>query len=694
MSYNYLDKTGLASVWAKIKEALATKVNSADLADVATSGSYDDLNDIPEILTTNDDVVTEDKVPYLFRKSPDSDRAVEEIVGGTVGWNQALTKIGAGWGVTSGLNVVFDNGTATFTANARYNGISKSVTPISGHVYFVAFAIKPTSSNTSVRFNVGVSGSNLYEAFSTNIANIWNWCFAVKKASAGGTAPMYFQDTRGSGWDEISLKGAMFIDLTTYFGNSTIADYVYNLKTTTAGAGIEWLKNNCPNLFEYNEYSEPTLRSVEGLVSKKTVGFNQFDKSKAVDGYINPSGELNSNSSYVSSDFIRVSSNTDYYTNADGGGYVTTIALYNINKEFIKPVMGTQPKVFSTENASYVRISSKKTSRDADGLVLNLSDPTRNGQYEPYESHTYSLDSEVVLRGVPKLDSNNNLYYDGDIYPADGQGERRFTERAYQSGDESLADAITDGTTTVVKLATPTTETALPYHNPQIVGDTEEFVTTGIVPVGHRTKYHTHYYVTNSDLAKVATTGNYNDLTNKPTIPTVPTKVSDLENDAAYMSGMTILAYGKSNWTDFITAYTEQKVVYCRASSASNPASGSQTRLAFMAYVNNADNPTEVEFQYYRSVSSHSNNQQGDQVYVYKLTKSGGWTVTVRESYTKVVAGTGLSGNWASGAITLSLNSSATATTSANGLMSSTDKSRLDTLYADYSSALTALGVN
>lgn len=34
-----------------------------------------------------------------------------------------------------------------------------------------------------------------------------------------------------------------------------------------------------------------------------------------------------------------------------------------------------------------------------------------------------------------------------------------------------------------------------------------------------------------------------------------------------------------------------------------------------------------------------------------------------------------------------------TATTSTNGLMSSTDKGRLDTLYADYSSAITALGV-
>ena len=37
--------------------------------------------------------------------------------------------------------------------------------------------------------------------------------------------------------------------------------------------------------------------------------------------------------------------------------------------------------------------------------------------------------------------------------------------------------------------------------------------------------------------------------------------------------------------------------------------------------------------------------------------------------------------------------STATATTSSDGLMSAQDKSRLDTVYADYSSALTALGV-
>ena len=134
----------------------------------------------------------------------------------------------------------------------------------------------------------------------------------------------------------------------------------------------------------------------------------------------------------------------------------------------------------------------------------------------------------------------------------------------------------------------------------------------------------------------------------------IPTKTSDLTNDSGFMSGMTVLSYGSSTWNDFIAAYNANKVVYCKASSEANPATGSQTRLAFMAYVNNTETPTEVEFQYYRSVSSHSNTQQGDQVYVYKLNSSTGWSVTTRENYTKIVPGTNMSGSYSNGVLTLS----------------------------------------
>ena len=130
------------------------------------------------------------------------------------------------------------------------------------------------------------------------------------------------------------------------------------------------------------------------------------------------------------------------------------------------------------------------------------------------------------------------------------------------------------------------------------------------------------------------------------------------------------MSYGESSaWAKFIAAYTAKQIVYCRASSNSNPASGSQTRKAFMAYVNNADSPTTVEFQYVRSISSHSATQQGDQVFVYTLTSSNGgtWSVSTREMSTKVTTDSSLTNSYSSGTLTIKANTMTGATSSANG---------------------------
>ena len=183
-----------------------------------------------------------------------------------------------------------------------------------------------------------------------------------------------------------------------------------------------------------------------------------------------------------------------------------------------------------------------------------------------------------------------------------------------------------------------------------------------------------------------------------------------LAGDGTYKDGgkpMVILSYGNSTWNDFITAYNNNVIVYCRASSNSNPATGAQGRMAFMAYINNASSPTEVEFQYYRSVSSHSNTQMGDQVFVYKLNKTSGWSVTTREASIKQISA-GSNGNlsvsWSSNKVTIdgglpAVTSSdnektlkvvngawsvsapyEVATTSTAGLMSATDKTNLDNI--------------
>ena len=117
---------------------------------------------------------------------------------------------------------------------------------------------------------------------------------------------------------------------------------------------------------------------------------------------------------------------------------------------------------------------------------------------------------------------------------------------------------------------------------------------------------------------------------------------------------MVVLSYGSSTWDNVLAAYLANAVVYCRASSNNDPATGSQTRMAFLAYVNDGANPTELEFQYYRSVSSHSATQMCDEVYVYKINKTNGWSVTKRQAgLQKITVGSGLSTTYSSNQITL-----------------------------------------
>ena len=126
---------------------------------------------------------------------------------------------------------------------------------------------------------------------------------------------------------------------------------------------------------------------------------------------------------------------------------------------------------------------------------------------------------------------------------------------------------------------------------------------------------------------------------------------------AVSSGGLVEMSYGESNaWAKFLAAYQAGEIVYCRASSQSDPSTGTQGRKAFMAYVNNAENPTEVEFQYVRSVSSKTSSQPVDQVFVYKLTNASGgtWTVESRNMAPKLAQGTGTTVSYSNGTYTIS----------------------------------------
>lgn len=149
-------------------------------------------------------------------------------------------------------------------------------------------------------------------------------------------------------------------------------------------------------------------------------------------------------------------------------------------------------------------------------------------------------------------------------------------------------------------------------------------------------------YVTpdNSTVPMTGATSLANGASGLVPAPTTADINKFLAGDGTYKAGglpMVILKYGSSTWAEFEAAYKNNVIVYCRASSNTDPATGSQLRMAFMAYVNDEENPTSVEFQYYRSMSAHSSSQMGDQVFVYKLDKTSGWSVTTREAGLKQI---------------------------------------------------------
>ena len=393
-----------------------------------------------------------DTTPYLFKAVGDvyGDRLEDKIVGGTVAWNQLADNDQP---PTSRNGVTFEqhgdyftmNGTATSTLTAAgwFNFTNEVSARLNRHKVLVDFQLidGTVSDTTSVQFHVN--------GHSISRVTLGTLKVIQCDASTDHSTLIVSSETI---FTNVKARLQVF-DLTQMFG-STIADYIYSLEQATAGAGVAWFKKLFPN--DYYAYNAGELLSVEGL--------------------------------------------------------------------------------------------SAHVMRDADNNVIG----------------NYPLDSSLTLRGIPKLDASNNLYYDGDEYTSDGKVKRRYgvltpttatlEANAYYSnllgvpcwsfnmpsdmkgynswdGKNAIADKIvvrgyaenvtnciiTDaatklfvyasstGVTTeqatdfirsltfVYELATPTTETATPYTNPQIVSKygTLEYVTNSIVPVGHKTTYLT-----------------------------------------------------------------------------------------------------------------------------------------------------------------------------------------------------------
>lgn len=406
-------------------------------------GYYEEMTvgDAEQLVATQ---YVEDNVPYQFRTTGGSmdvgnREYLRKLVGGSIAWNQHLEN--GNFESTSGWASV-DLGTATLSASDNImtvtsvatgsQGFRKTATFTSGHVYL--FGIDAKADSAGHMFGAGLnyetmSINNLIPASSTELATSWKRYSGICKFSSSGTSGIRVAITNASSMpteEKFYVRNAILFDLTQMFG-STIADYLASLSTDSALAKLRaWGFGFM--LDGYNAYNSGTMLHTN-FSAHKTVGFNQWDEEWE-QGLINSdTGENYADTNNIrSKNYIPVIPQTTYYVKCDK---TVIIWGYDTDKQPVKRLkysVGNSTFVTSADNIHFIRFCTNGYGATyQNDICINLSwSGYRDGEYEVYTEHSYPLDSDLVLRGIPKLDASNNLYYDGDTYASDGTVTRKY----------------------------------------------------------------------------------------------------------------------------------------------------------------------------------------------------------------------------------------------------------------------------
>lgn len=404
-------------------------------------GTYEDMTvgNAQQLVAT---VGVEDAVPYIFRTTGGSadvgDRKDMTIVGGTIAWNQLINADTSGWLST------------TATKNIQYN------VPLRlGHKYWVHYEVALDDPDNvlftymSIGFwNNGLTKYLRKDTKTATVNGVYDGMFTVTSVPEGDTVEEYtkfvyqFISDPNNAQTTMKYRRLQLIDVTQLLGPA-VADYIYSIDTTHQGDGAAYLRKMFPQ--PYYHYDAGTLMSVQ-TSANITRGFNQWDGEYTANtrlaNYV--TGATESAQNYNLTGYIPVLPNMVYYRSRTDSARAL---FYDADKNVIPQsswteyIVLTSGTTFTTPSSAYFVRFTVMTSF-IDTFCINLSwDGERDGEYEPYESHTYALDGTLVLRGVPNLDSSNEIYYKGDTYESDGTVTRKFFQYTV-TGDEQFSTAM------------------------------------------------------------------------------------------------------------------------------------------------------------------------------------------------------------------------------------------------------------
>ena len=365
----------------RLLDVLDEKANVDGYYDTLTAGNAEQL------VST---VGVEDMVPYNFRTSGGSadigDREVDEVIGGTLAWNQMVpTSATATTHYDVGATIV--NGVCTYSGTASATSSLRTAitigTSIPGHIYLAE--INDLSIGETNTGNIVIAKT--YDPIA-GIAGPYAKAGIYKEGSTAQTIRIASMELQSGDVYDATFTPQVF-DLTLMFGFD-IADFINSLETATAGAGVAWFRKLFPN--NYYAYDAGTLRSVN-VSAHKMVGFNAYNHTIGMAKLV---GGMNYQ---ITGAYTALSYSTGETIEPDGSGY------------FVPTLSGTLTVTGGNATTTCVHL---------------VWDGERDGEWEEYTENSYPLDDSLELRGLAKLNSNNELYFDGDTYESDGTVTVKF----------------------------------------------------------------------------------------------------------------------------------------------------------------------------------------------------------------------------------------------------------------------------
>lgn len=325
---------------------------------------------------------------FAYRKSggnvevQDGNAMIEAIKGNTVAWNQLSNTNNKNESQIAGVTFSVTNGIITLNgiATERFSIVFDSFTAKSipqGHKFF----LYARTDIAYYEYAVRISGSSF------NFDRIIRASEIITTTQNNDLFYSAFRASEGDSFDNYKVVVPQFIDLTLIYGEG-------NEPSTP-----EQFEQDYFNWFgkplTYEPYDAGSLRNTK-ISALKTTGFNLWDEEWEVGGINNATGEEVARTDMIRPiNYINVIPNTEYYCAAPSIQVQSNLVImeYDADKKFIKHIAyGSSNRKFrTTTDTRYIRFIALTPTYNND-ICINLSDPNRNGEYEPYKESTLPLD--------------------------------------------------------------------------------------------------------------------------------------------------------------------------------------------------------------------------------------------------------------------------------------------------------------